>query len=63
MLLLFLGCLLHSVLALQYIPIIQSVSNVTSQISNFTQSAARFCDDSPVDHVKLPVFVNHFDRF
>lgn len=57
MLLLFFGLFLHVVFALQYIPILQSVSNVTAQISNFTQSAARYCDDSPVDHAELPVWI------
>ena len=63
MLLLFFGLLSHVVFALQYIPILQSVSNVTAQISNFTSSAARYCDDSPVDHAELPVlfiFISDF---
>lgn len=60
MLLLFFGFLSHVAFALQYIPILQSVPDVTAQISDFKQSAARFSDDSPTDYVELPVFIYYF---
>ena len=45
--------------AMQYIPIVHACSNITSLINNYRSSSVLYADDSPFEHVELPVLFKY----
>lgn len=51
--------LLQLTAAMQYIPIIHACDNMSSLIGNYRSSSVLYADDSPFEHVALPVLFRY----